>query len=81
MRSRIVNSKQQLQAVRDEYVMNGYTVSKETETMVTVTNFTLGSIPLHLIMAIVSFGFLNAIYVVYRLIKGGDTVEIRIENT
>jgi hypothetical protein len=29
----------------------------------------------------VSFGFLNVIYVVYRLIKGGDTVEIRIENT
>jgi hypothetical protein len=81
MRSRIVNSKQQLQAVRDEYVMNGYTVKQETETVVTVTNFSLGSIPLHILMAIVSFGFLNVIYVVYRLIKGGDTVEIRIENT
>ena len=78
MRSRTVSNKRELEAARDEYLMNGYTVKKETPTAVTMTNFTLGSVPLHLLMAVISFGFLNVVYVVYRICRGGDEVMIRI---
>jgi hypothetical protein len=75
-----VETTKEFEAQREEYIRSGYTMSYNGPSVVRLTTRYYGSILLHLVMLFMSFGILNVIYLIYRLLRGGDDVEIRIES-
>jgi len=78
VRTRTVNTRDELEKVVDEYVEKGYKVKNSSQESATVKERTVGSWLIHLLLLIFTVGLGNIVYLLYSWATA-DTVEINLE--